>query len=125
MVGRLRSCTDGHCCCERGQDEAAPLTAAGAAVAAGAGGDDEPPPSIICSREGSSTDVTTVSWRKGVLLGVGSFGKVYRGLNMETGVCATLCALPPTVCVDVPWRAVWRREFSVDTILFIFGASVA
>ncbi len=29
-----------------------------------------------------------IEWRKGVLLGTGSFGKVYRGLNTTTGACA-------------------------------------
>ncbi len=30
---------------------------------------------------------TQIDWRKGDLLGMGSFGKVYRGLNTLTGAC--------------------------------------
>ena len=57
------------------------------------------------NRRRAGVGPTSIEWRKGTLIGSGSFGKVYRGFNATTGA---LLPLASVVCIFEALRVLFR-----------------
>lgn len=71
------------------------------------------------STGGSGTSVHAhINWKKGELLGVGAFGKVYLGLNLDSGELMAVKAVPIALDEDDEQTTALVREISLMKVLF-------
>lgn len=59
-----------------------------------------------------------INWKKGELLGVGAFGKVYLGLNLDSGELMAVKAVPIALDEDDEQTTALVREISLMKVLF-------